>query len=527
MDSVPFLIAGLNGESSTLPPAIEESYWAALGAGANALCLSLYQTKDKRVVCAPGNNLLDASGVDSNIDSLDLEALQKIDVCSTWRSRVINAEGQPTSTTGEDTPWKKNIPRSLRSYLTLERVLQLFSRRVPLYFILPNDNYPGLKDICQSVLATTKQFGLTNRVIFIAEPSGCQYLANANGKIKLALDCRTDSFDDKTILSTVSELGCELLLANVEDVFSDSVSSSAFYDTVENARLDWILTSNTMPYVPTSIYLEKILNANNVNALLSSGVFTLKEKLQPQGLIFSDDFSGEQIDSSQWALGLSHDNKDTTVSVNNAVIIDIAEGGQYSGGAAVSKLPVFGDFDARVNFHVASPHQGTTFELAAIGIEPSYKKVNLCFDVHGAPPYASSERDEDDGPRCGWNNGFSTSNQMLNNGDIKSAVNSENDATILWGEAYSSNMYNVYGRNVGYGGTEYTSGELRLVRCGPVFNTYYRDHFNAEWVCSGTMLVQSLPESVFLRLAAKHWKKKNPQPPGNTVTFTRFRLYQR
>jgi hypothetical protein len=189
-------------------------------------------------------------------------------------------------------------------------------------------------------------------------------------------------------------------------------------------------------------------------------------------------------------------------------------------GAAVTLLPVLGHFDAQVEFEVSNPAQGTTFEIAAIGIDPGHfnidnqkldsRTVNLTFDVHGAPPYASSERDQDDGFRIGWNNGYNLT-QIDSN----------------W-NASSANMYNKYGRDVGSGKKEKDNprGLLRLVRHGHVFCSFYKDIFNDEWVCSGADIVPNIGNDVHIRIAAKHWNKDGSILPGNKIVFRNFRLYQ-
>lgn len=156
--------------------------------------------------------------------------------------------------------------------------------------------------------------------------------------------------------------------------------------------------------------------------------------------------------------------------------------------------------------------------MAAICIDPGYhhmdnsdlntRNINLTFDVHGASPYASSERDEDDGFRCGWNNGFNLTK-----------------VDYSW-EASSVNMYNKYGRDVGIGDPDSPEGTLRLIRNGSVFSSYYKDKYNDAWVCSGVMLIQNMSDDIYLRLAAKHWNKGGNPPPENDVRFYRFRLYQ-
>ncbi|MEM6987143.1 MAG: hypothetical protein AAF499_11455, partial [Pseudomonadota bacterium] len=189
------------------------------------------------------------------------------------------------------------------------------------------------------------------------------------------------------------------------------------------------------------------------------------------------------------------------------------------GGGAATVVPLHGDFDATVDFEVAHPAQGTTLELAAIGIDAGYhnidnsnlgsRTVNLTFDVHGAPPYASSERDQNDGFRCGWNNAYNLTQIAPD-----------------W-EARSVNMYNKYTRDVGDGSPANPTGSLRLVRHGPLFAGYYRDAHNREWVGSGAMLVASMPDDCYLRLALKHWKKASaPVPPANHIVFSNFKVRQ-
>lgn len=193
-------------------------------------------------------------------------------------------------------------------------------------------------------------------------------------------------------------------------------------------------------------------------SFLAAGTLPAVEGFTPAALIADDDFTGEKVDQALWSAGYSHINQDTVIAQHDGMCIDIREGGSYSGAAAVCLIPVHGRFDARVDFHVENPAQGTTFEMAAICIDPGYhhtnksdlntRNVNLTFDVHGAPPYASSERDEDDGFRCGWNNGFNLTK-----------VDPD------W-EAASVNMYNKYGRDVGNGDPDNPGGSLRLIRNG-------------------------------------------------------------
>jgi hypothetical protein len=88
-------------------------------------------------------------------------------------------------------------------------------------------------------------------------------------------------------------------------------------------------------------------------------------------------------------------------------------------------------------------------------------------------------------------------------------------------------MYNRYSRDVGSAGAhgEWTAGQLRLVRSGEVFASYFKDLTTADWVCSGAGSVAAMPRECFLRLAAKHWHKQ-AVPPANEVVFRDFVIRQ-
>ena len=242
------------------------------------------------------------------------------------------------------------------------------------------------------------------------------------------------------------------------------------------------------------------------------------ERLPPRRLLLDDPLKNGAVDRMHWTLGFSRPNRDTAISLNGALSFTLQDGGSYSGAAAVTSFPVRGDFDAQVSFRVHRPAQGTTFELAAIQIDPGphrvsnakldRKSVHLTFDVHGAPPYASSERDEDDGFRIGWNNGPAI-------------------LQVQGGLPQSLNAYNKYGRDVGDGSGANPAGRLRLTRCGDIFNAYYSDKHNPNWVLSGSVAVPPLAREVYLRLGAKHWPKGGRKPPPNRVDWTDFKLYQR
>ena len=259
----------------------------------------------------------------------------------------------------------------------------------------------------------------------------------------------------------------------------------------------------------------------------------------PMARLLHETFDGAQRAEveGQWSLGYSNLNNESQLSLQAAGSVDgpglqlvFPEGALYSGGAAVLRMPVMGDFDARTGFSCSPVNQGCTLEMAVITIDPppmgwtetdrqkldpanpaSAKKISLVFDVHGTPPYVSAECDEDNGFRIGWNRSFTLT---------------EFAATATRG-AQSSNLYNRYGADVAApaadAGPHDVKGELRLVRRAGFFATYFRQAGQTQWQCSGTLFNEQLPSQMYLRLGAKHWKKKD-KAPAATVRFHDFEL---
>ncbi len=239
----------------------------------------------------------------------------------------------------------------------------------------------------------------------------------------------------------------------------------------------------------------------------------------------------------QWSLGYSNLNNESQLSLQAAGSVDgpalqleFPEGTLYSGGAAVLRMPVTGDFDARTGFSCSPINQGCTLEMAVITIDPppmgwteidrqkldpaipvNAKKISLVFDVHGTPPYVSAECDEDNGFRIGWNRSFTLT---------EFAVSPARGAQ-------SSNLYNRYGADVAAPAPDTApravKGELRLVRRAGFFASFFRLTGETAWQCSGTLWNDQLPSQLFLRLGAKHWKKKD-KAPAATVRFHDFEL---
>ena len=526
-------IYALNGDGWAVPASTMESFWSALGAGANGLALNVYLTADDVAVCAPEENLLNSCGVDVDIIKLSVAELHNYDAGKTYRSTRLDAEGQATGERGNDTPWQgleQEFPLKNRMALvhpTLETALQVFGRRTTITIILPDDSYTKIDALIAAVQSVLDRYGLLSRVAISGSMRQLELITKLQKKTKLVLDATSCTLT-MDVIEQMQALRCTTLQTTLQQL--NNLSEAELTELIaaaNSAHIAWRFILPDSPWAPAPDALTQLDTLPCImDGLVTQGVLPSINAIAPRSLIFAEDFAGTQLNKDRWSAGYSHINTETKIMVENELIIDIAQGSVYSGGAAIALLPIHGDFDAIVGFRVEHPHQATTFEMAAIAIDPGYdhyqnntdlntRNVNLTFDVHGAPPYASSERDQNDGFRCGWNNSFN----LTKFGDAKSQ---RSDAEWI---ASSSNMYNKYGRDVGDGGTENLEGFLRLVRTGAVFNTYYRDKHNSEWVGSGSMLVHNMPQDVYIRLAAKHWHKVDPAPK-NTIRFRNFKIKQ-
>ena len=525
-------IYALNGDCWSTPASTIESFWSALGAGANGLVLNLFLTKDEVLVCAPESNLLNSCGVDVEISQLSLSELQSYDAGKTFRSTQLDEDGQATGLQGDDTPWQalqQEYPLKDRVAVVhpaLELVLQLFGRRTSITLQLPDENYSDIEPLVKVLVAMLDRFGLQGRVAISGLLQQLDLTRSLSDDAELFVDFSSTLLDLDVIeqMNVLRISGMQVTLQQLNDMPGPELAELIAISNEQD--IGWRFVLPDMPWSPTAAALDQLQALPCLmDGLVTRGVLPTVNAVAPRAVIFEEKFSGNELDLTRWSSGYSHINSETKITVDDELIISIAEGEVYSGGAAIALLPIHGDFDTSVSFKVEHPHQATTFEIAAIAIDPGYshldntdlntRNVNLTFDVHGAPPYASSERDQNDGFRCGWNNSYN----LTKFGDDKAE---RKDAEWI---AASGNMYNKYGRDVGDGSTENLDGCLRLVRCGSVFNTYYRDKHNSEWVCSGSMLVQSMPEDVYIRLAVKHWHKVHPAPE-NTVHFNDFEIRQ-
>jgi hypothetical protein len=483
-------IIALGGHSHAAPSDTLPAYWAGLGIGADGLAINVQQTRDGRLVCAPGPAATYAPGGDETVEELRFSRFARLDAGATFRSSLLDSKNRVLET-GDDAPWaRRGSGRPIVTHPSLDHVLLTFSRRTSLLlWLLPAAGREESMATELSRLLT--RFGILERVQVAGTADVVRSLDEGVSR------CLVDSKEDSAGFSVAecSELGASAWIAAASRV-----------DEADDESIAKLVLADEGSVAPSREQTIRLRTRPDTAGWLVSGVDRMVTMQRGRGLMLTESFSGPDVDRKLWSLGKSRSNEDTTITVDHGLTFDI-DGSAYSGGAAVTAFSVHGAFDARISYEVANPTQGTTFELAAVHVDAGYHRPNLTFDVHGAPPYASSERDEADGFRIGWNNG---------------------PALTRWRvEApQSSNLYNNYSPDVGDASAGRPEGSLRLTRFGAVFNAYYRDESNPEWVLCGSATVPALAQSVFLRLGAKHWPKRGKPAPDNWIRLYDFELYQ-
>lgn len=233
---------------------------------------------------------------------------------------------------------------------------------------------------------------------------------------------------------------------------------------------------------------------------------------------WQDDFDGPEL-STRWFGGHLNGSAEVSLWIQQGLRWRFTEGREYASAGVVTREPLSGDFEAELRFEVANPAPGTTFELAAIQVSPppqtelppvQFSSAHRVFNVHGAPPYVSSEFDEDDGWRIGWNLG------------------SRQGGWNAHGDWQADNADNKYGHDVDgpHGGL--TTGWLALARHDGIYwSSRGRRADSGAWRQTGSHQNGLLAGPIHLRIAAKHWVKHAEQmtvAPPNSIVITHFTL---
>lgn len=489
------LIYALGGESHRAPSDTLPAYWGAIGAGAGGLLVGVQRTSDGALVCCSQDSLEPTTGEAKGVYEVSAAELRKLDAGTAFRATMLDRDNAAAER-GDDTPWAR--PDQVPLYHpTLEEVLLLFARRTQLLLepLAPGGDPASL---VPEIVGLLERFDTESTVKIIGGGDVVQAAAEKPTVYRGAV-----GEDAASTQQRAADLGCAAAIADAANFAQGAGNGPPLIAAAGGDGL-----------APSPAQFARL--EAHAAAIAARSVDACRDLIRSGQPAVEDSFSGTSLNRSKWVAGYSKANADTVIHQDDGLHITIAAGGQYSGAAALTAYAIPGAFDARIDFVVENPHQGTTFELAAIHVDPGYhhmdnsglsrRSTNLTFDVHGAPPYASSERDEDNGFRIGWNNG--------------PAVTEFVDHA-----AQSANIYNKYSRDVGDGAKDNPRGSLRLVRNGAVFNAYYRDKHNKAWVLSGSANVPTLAGEVYLRLGGKHWPKRGKTPPPNAFHFTNFRLF--
>ncbi len=236
-----------------------------------------------------------------------------------------------------------------------------------------------------------------------------------------------------------------------------------------------------------------------------------------------ESFAGETVNQNRFAFGYAKGNPYCHVFQQDGVHVNIREYDGpthadpvqeqlwnvaktwpfYSGGGFGLRMPLEGDWAAEVDYTASRVGQATTVEMAAVNPNPgdhqpepprSFRQKSIFFDPHGAPPFAGSEHDEDDGYRFNANLGTDYDN-------------------------------NLWGRPVGNG--KALAGRLRLERRGAYFSAYFRNDsmpvgaseearkgLAPDWVCAGGVRNDSMNARVYLRCVGKRWRQEREDDPS-------------
>src|SRR6185312_13419913 len=375
------LIWADGGLSHCAPRDTLVAYWGALGAAADGLIVGAQLTTDGVVVCSGTDSLEETTGQAKRVSELTAAEVRKLDAGSTFQSMILDDNNKETSSRGEDKPWVQNNPQDALYHPTLEEVLRLLGRRTRLLISLGTAGEAASKGHVEATLAVLNRFALTGRTVIAGNAETLSHVGTSAEKC--LLPDPGSSADDAA--KEAQKSGASMVRVTADRAVGYKSGAAQ------------LLVIPTAGYrAPSPEEYTTLAGSAGVAGYAVPAVIELHELMHSRGMIASDDFAGTQVNKDLWVLGHSRPNNEASIEVNDGLHIKI-EGKEYSGAAAFTAFSIHGGFDARMSFEVANPNQGTTFELAALHIDAGYQQPNLTFDVHGAPPYASSERDEDDG----------------------------------------------------------------------------------------------------------------------------------
>lgn len=309
-------IYALGGDALTSPSNTETAFLAALGGGASGLVCDVEMTLDGVLVCSN----------DASVRGMNWRDVLKMDAGAKFHSA-----------SGTDYPWAGRPKGAALRYPTLERVLILFGRYCPIVVNVETFN----EKVVSAVVELLRRYGLDERVKLLGRFDTCQFVSANYPKVGSILK------DSENV--GVEACVCKAKSIGVSDVCLDWNALSGCHSSIECADLTlWFYSQDE--FAPTNAVVDKMSCLQNVGGVIVRGVLPSVSVITPETLVVHDEFGGKRINTELWAAGYSHQNTETVISQDDGLHIAIAEGDKYSGAAAVCLLPIYGRFDAQVDF---------------------------------------------------------------------------------------------------------------------------------------------------------------------------------
>jgi hypothetical protein len=485
-------IIGDGGNSKHLPDHSIEACLSAYTAGADALILTVQMTSDRQLVLYRHDDLSVATDGEGYIEDMTLDQLMEVDLGAKF-------------TIGSDYPWKRNSNHTFLRMGRLEDLIRVLEDNVR-YFIRPGTARLDMDTRLNIMERVLDLFASTNRV----SPTAVMEAVNIGvlqdhfrSQLKSAVSQDTAFADDE--VTALKQNAPSYVLASAEQ-----------YTGIANA-----LSGETTTCI---LSLDSQSSPDDLVALIATPDVTgINEASNKMVSDVSEEWADAQADTGRWTLGVSSghhimlpmlgaleigpdaDGKPVvrrarfeenpfgaSVTTGDGLHVAVQKGRTYASAGAVSRFSLGRRFIVDVDFTYDNPQVSNMMVLAVINQEvwpagfhrPGVRKditplnQNHAFDTHGAAPFVSMEREEDDGFR-------------------------------IMKYTSTGGVYEWYGRfylgNVG--NPQSTAGRLRLERRGRFFTGYYQDENNGDWIGVGTLENASMNDRVYLRLGAKHYPK--------------------
>lgn len=494
-------IVAHNGVPGRAPECLMASLLAAWTCGIDLLVVDVMLTSDDHIVAA-NPELLARIGAPPSFAALSLARLRALDPGRGFQGRFDRSTGVVH---GTDFPWIRHGNQPRWPLPTVDELLAL-GDRVPLVLRPLADDEAGLARLLER-LGDHLVRHRAPRALGLLVPFAAVEPARRRCPSAVPILDMLGDFDAAALaLADAERLAAAV---RIDAILGVDLPKPTRPITESSTLLPGPgqLLVLSLPGQPTTAEdLQQLAAMGRVWGLAPSDL--LQASLLPtRPPVFHDELTGAALSYEHWVASPSRRVPDTRWSCGERGFeIEITEGGSYSGAGLVLRSPIRGDFCAEVDFDVDSPASAATLELCVVNVNPGglartwedMFQEHPAFDVHGGSPYVGTERDEHDGFR---------------------AICSRGSTILTPGQ---QNVYNDYGRDVG--DAEGMTGSLRLVRRGSAWSSWYRDHHNADWMCCGSLINESMNEELWIRMAAKHWSKNGATPPACRFRFRRFSL---